>query len=390
MPLRGPSKEKFLILNVEPGNASALFLDFNEGRELNFEKIVEHVDLGIFLKSQARGISQRSWEGNYFLTSRRRLVVLADAALATTIPVPLDFKRETSLADDPIAENEIDDWLHRAMAKIFTGCRLEAGRRLGTSDIDTVLVGQRISRAAVDGRLVSDPVGRSGKKISFVIELTFANRELSETLTPFFNAPGEFFFAEAQQARLAALARIRPLPVSMIMTRDGGRSSLFVLEEAEKGCPVVYQEPFPWDAAAVVRQIAVDLGIDPVSAEDIYAMYVRREVSESAKKHLDTIADPSAKKFLQAIDKANLRGPAYLDAPRGLPFSLPHRRGKAVIEDLPTGELLQKFGFSAPAAGPIPQHVALRYLAPFLELYFDNNRSELNLRLRRRLHWLGR
>ncbi|MGB7957586.1 MAG: hypothetical protein WCF77_01960 [Minisyncoccia bacterium] len=383
------ANEKFLILNVEPGNVSALFLDFNEQRELIFEKISEHIDLRTFLKSQARSISQRSWEGNYFLNSRRRLVVLADATLATTIPVPLDFKRETTQASAPITEDEMDDWLHRSMAKIFARCRLEAGRRLGTGEIDTVLVGQRIGRVTVDGHVVSDLVGRSGKKVSFVTDLTFSNRELSEMLLPFFNAPGEFFFAEGPQARLAALARVRALPVNMIVARDGGKSSLFVFEEAEEGCPVVYHEPFPWDPAAVVRQIAVDLGVDQISAEDIYTMYVYGEVSESVKKRLDTIADPSAKRFLQAIDKANLRGSVYLDVPRGLPFPLPHRRGKAIIEDFPTEEILLKFGFSARGGRHITQHVALRYLAPFFELYFDNNRSELNERLRRKLHWLA-
>ena len=376
-------------MNVELGNVSALFLDFNERRELSFEKIIEHIDLRVFLKSQARNISQRSWEGNYFLNSRRRLVVLADAALATTIPVPLGFRREASQVDIPIMEDEIDDWLHRAMAKIFIKCRLEAGRRLGTGDVDTVLVSQRISRIAVDHRTISDPIGRTGKKVSFVIELTFVNRELSETLVPFFNAPGEFFFAEAQQARLAALARIHALPVNMITARDGGKSSLFIFEEAEKGCPVVYHEPFLWDAAAVVRQVAINLGIDPVSAEGIYTMYIRREVSESVKKYLDAIANSSTKRFLQAIDKANLRSSVYLDAPRDLPFSLPHRRGKAVIKDFPTAELLRKFGFSSRSDEYVPRRVALWYLAPFFELYFDNNRSELNERLRRRLHWLG-
>ncbi len=387
--LFSPAKEEFLILNVESGNVSALFLDFNEKREMTLEKITEHLDLRGFLKSQARSISQRSWEGNYFLNSRRRLVVLADAVFATTIPVPLDFKRERTQVNTPIAGEEIDDWLHRAMAKIFSRCRLEARRRLGTGDVDTVLVDQRISRITIDGRKVSDPIGRSGKKTSFVIELTFASRELAETLAPFFNAPGEFFFAEAQQAQLAALARLRTLPVSIITARDGGRTSLFVLEVAEKGCPVVYREPFQWDTAAVVRKIAADFGIDLVSAEDIYGMYVRGEVSESVQKHLSIITAPLSEQFLRAIDRANLHGSVYLDAPRSLPFPFPHRRGKAVIEDFPTVLLLEKFGFSPRNGECIPQRVALRYLAPFLELYFDNNRSELNLRLRRRLHWLA-
>jgi len=376
-------------MDVAPQGASALFLDFDERRELVFEKIVENLDFKKFLASQAGSIFQKSWEGEYFFNSRRRLVVLADASLATTIPVPLDFKREASAAADAITLGEVEDWFARATAKIFTQCRVEAGRRLGTSDIDTVLVSQRIARVAIDGRVVADPVGHAGKKVSFVIELTFSNRELSEALAPFFNAPGEFFFAEAPQAQLAALARVRKAPISIVSARDDGKSSLFVFQQAEQGCPVVYREPFPWNGGSAIRAIAADLGIVPSSAEEAYGMYVRGEVSDTVKKHFDDLSAPAIEHFLQALDKANLSGPAYLDAPRALPLKLPHRRRRAVIEDVPLAALLEKFGFSIARGELVPSRIALRFLAPFFELYFGNGAPELGELLRRKLHWLA-
>lgn len=383
------SKEKFLILDVGANEASALFLNFDERRELILEKTVSHIDLKKFLAAQAGSIFQKSWEGNYFFRSRRRLVVLADANLATTLPVPLDFRRKEEAVHEPITLGEAEDWFARATAKIFTGCRLEAGRRLGTGDIDTVLVGQRISRTAVDGRVVQDPLGHVGGKISFVFELTFAKRELAETLAPFFNAPGEFFFAEAPQARLAALARVRPLPVNIIETGDDGRSSLFILQEAEPGYRVLYREPFPWDGTAMLRSIAHDLGVSPSAAEGIYGKYIRHEISDAAKKYLDALAAPSSERFFHALDKAHLRGTVYYDAPRGLPFGLPRRRRAALIEAVPVDALLRKFGFSTGAA-QVSSCVGLRYLAPFLEIYFENSRFELNELLRKKLHWLGK
>lgn len=383
-----PSKEKFLIVDVAPNGASALFLDFDERRELVFRKLVENINFKDFLASQAGSIFQKSWEGKYFFKSRRRLVVLADAAFATTIPIPLDFRRNAEIVEKPITLDEVEDWFAHAIAKVFTKCRLEAGRRLGTGDVDTVLVGQRIDQVAIDGRVVIDPVGHSGKKVSFVIELTFASRELSETLAPFFNSPGEFFFAEAPQVQLSALARILPLPVSIITARDG-QSSLFVFQEAEKGCVVVYREPFLWDGEAVIRSIVADLGIPPSVAEEIYSMYVRGEVSDAAKKHLDTLVASSSERFLQALDKANIRGLVYLDAPRDLPFPLPRHRRHVVIENIPVNSLLEKFGFSTRSETFIAPRIALRYLAPFFELYFNNNQSELNELLRKKLHWLA-
>ncbi len=387
VPFSSP-REKFLIVDVSPSGAGALFLDFNERRELAFRKIAENVDFKKFLTSQAGSIFQKSWEGKNFFNSRRRLVVLADARLATTIPVPLDFKRDAA-ADEPITLGEAEDWLARATARIFARCRLEAGRRLGTGDIDTVLVGQRIGRTTVDGRVVTDPLGHSGKKISFVIELTFASRELSEMLMPFFNAPGEFFFAEGPQARLAALAHVKSLPVSIITAPDSGKSSLFVLQEAEAGCRVAYREPFPWDGAAAVRSISRELAISLPAAEELYEKYIRHETSDAAKKYFDGLAAPVTERFFQAIDKAHLHGTIYLDLPRELPFELPHHRRQAVIEEVPVAELLEKFGFSADKATDISPRMALRYLAPFFELYFDNNRSEINELLRKKLHWLA-
>jgi hypothetical protein len=241
----------------------------------------------------------------------------------------------------------------------------------------------------IDGHAVADLVGRSGKKIFFMIEFTFARRELSESLTPFFNAPGEFFFAEAPQARLAALARIRPLPVSIIMARAGSAPSLFIFEEAKQGCPVVYREPFPWDESAAIKSIAADFSVAPTSAEEMYDMYVRHEVSDAAKKHFTTLVASLTERFFRTLDKANLHGSVYLDTPHDLPLTIPYHRRHVVIEDVPVASLLEKFGFSVRGGAPVTPRIALRYLAPFFELYFDDNRSEFNELLRRKLHWLA-
>lgn len=383
------SKEKFLIVNIGSDGFGALFLDFDERRELIFKKTIDGKDFKEFLSAQAGSIFQKSWEGKYFFNSHRRLVVLADTSLATTLPVPLDFRRDEEIKNEPITLGEVEDWFARATAKIFSRCRVEAGKRLGASDVDTVLVNQRVDRIAIDGHPVIHPVGHVGGKVSFVIELTFANREFSDLLAPFFNAPGEFFFAEAPQARLAALARIQSPPVNMVISGLNEKSSLFVLEEAEKGCPVVYREPFPWDATATVRGIAADLGVAQSVAEEIFHIYLHGQISDGAKKYFDAMSAPQMDRFLSAIDKANIHGPVYVDAPYDAPFKLPHRRGRAAIDPVPVEALLEKFGFAADGDAAVSPMLALRYLAPFFELYFDNNRSELNDVLRRKLHWLA-
>jgi hypothetical protein len=390
MPVRSSSRERFLIVNVEPKEFGALFLDFDERREMVFRRTISGNDFREFLSGQAKSIFQRSWEGNYFFSTRRRLVVLADASLATTIPVPLDFKRDRDRVNESITMVEVEDWFARATAKIFAGCRAEASRRLGTNDVDTVLVNQRIVRIAIDGRVVADPVGRAAAAVSFVIELTFAARVLSDVLSPFFNAPGEFFFAEAPQARLSALVGAESLAsAAMIRAGSDGTSSLFVFEAAEQGCPVVYREPFPWDATVPIRLIEEDLSVSRVSAEIIYRAYVRNDVSDGVKKYFDALIMPSFGRFLHAIDKAHLHGPVYSDTPYCLPFPLPYRRGSAILAPVPVETLLEHFGFSMREPTVLDPMIALRYLAPFFHLYFDTDRGVLNDLLRRKLHWLA-
>ncbi len=82
-------KEKFLILEILPAAANGLFMSVDEDRNLVCEKFAEGVDLKKFLKSPAQRISQKTWEGKHLFDSRRRVIAIADPAVATTIPIPL-------------------------------------------------------------------------------------------------------------------------------------------------------------------------------------------------------------------------------------------------------------------------------------------------------------
>ena len=384
-----PTKEKFLILDIGLEKINSLALSFDEHRNLTIEKITEDIDLKKFLRSQARSIFQKSWEGKYFFNSRRRLIVSADSSFATTIPVPLDLKRETGDANAPITLGEMEDRLGRAMAKIFGRCRTEAARRLGIPEIDTVLVGEKTSQVEIDGRSISDPLGHRGNAMSLVLELTFTRRELFENLKQFFSSPEEFSFAEAPQASLAMLARVCGLPVNLIMGRENGKAGLFILEEAEETCSVLYREPFRWDAYAFPKKVAAEFGIDLVPAKDICALFREGTVSEDVAKKMNALARPLAEQFLHDLDKANLHGTIFVDTLSVLPFALPLEHKNIKIALVPTQDIFKKFDFTPTDPSAATPRVMLHYLAPFFEAYFKKNRSALNEKLRHRLHWLA-
>lgn len=382
-------KDKFLILEIAPNGVNALFLAVDEYRHIELEKYLENIDLKKFLKSPMRRMTQKSWEGNYlFKKSRRKIIATAHPALATTIPIPLDLSREHAEAKFEITLAELENLIAQAMGKIFNQCRSEAAKRLGIHELDTVLVGAEARNFKIDGKSVVNPTGFTGKKISLVLELRFTTRELFEDLKQFFNAPDNFFFVEGPQSRLRAIARTRKLPLNLIVSENGG-AAVYVFTEAREGYPVLYREKLGWDFNELITAIAAELGVNVAIAERLYEQYRRGEMSATATRAFKKILDPALERFSAALEKEKLRGFTYVDAPHGLPYAFPHRVGGVTLEATPIVDILAELDFPAEFKGDeLDMRSISRYVLPFLEAYFDKSNSEINQKLRRRLHWL--
>lgn len=381
-------KEKFLILEISPAGTNGLFLSIAPDRSIILEKFVPNLNLKKFLKSPARRLTQKAWEGEYLFKSRRKVIVSAHPSLATTIPVPLDLSRERAEAKYEITLAELENLVAQAMGKIFNQCRTEAAKRLSVHEIDAILVGAKARGFKVDGKSVVNPAGFTGKKISLLLELRFTTREMFESLKNFFNAPEDFFFVEAPQAQLFSIVRTRKLPISLIVAEEGG-ASVYVLQEAAKGYPVLYREKLGWDFHEFVRSVARELGVSMSVANELYGQYVKGDMSESAARAFSKMIDPARRAFFDAMTKEKLHGSVYIDAPYELPFPLPHRHEGSTIEHIPLGEILESLDFSPEfGTSPVEERVLARHLLPFLEAYFDKSNSEINQKLRRRLHWL--
>ena len=396
-------REKFLILEVLPRGANGLFLSVDEDRNLVFEKFVEHVDLKKLVESPVRRLAEKRWEGKNLFAARRRVIAIADPSIATTIPVPVAWDRAGNREKEKITLIEFEDAIAQEMKRIFNGCRSEAAKRLSVDDLSAILVGSKVEHVAVDGKLVADAVGGAGKKVSFLLELTFTRREIFDSLKEFFSAPEGFFFAESPQVHARMLSGVRSLPVHLII----GDGSLFILQNpAQKTArasargagagvgagayPVLYREKLGWDFDTLLDAIAAEFAVSRAVAEGLYHAYAKGKMSETALRHFKKIVDPAAERFFREIELAKISGFVYLDAPFAPPFPLPYKHGRAVFEHPPLEEILQKFDFQVDArAIKLSLSAISRSLAPFLEAYFDKSNSEINQKLRRRLHWLA-
>jgi hypothetical protein len=381
-------REKFLVLEITPSGVSGLFLSVDEERNLVFEKFVRGIDLQKFLKSPVRGMTQKSWEGNYFFKSHRKVIAAVDPSLATTIPVPLDLPRNAGTEHAEIALTELENMIAQAMGKIFNQCRAEAAKRLAIHEIDTIMVGAKARSFMVDGHRVVNPVGFTGKKISLLLELTFTGRVLFEDLKEFFNSPDDFFFAESPQARLTSLARARKLPLNLVVDEGPRGSSVFILQKTKDDHPVLYREKMQWSFDALFLRIAADLGVSDATAKDLYRSCIGGGMSESAARAFKKVIDPAVAAFFKEGTREKLQGFIYVDADHDMPFALPHRRNGMVFDQFPAEEIVRQLGFGDAELGDIPRRAVFRNLLPFVEAYFDKSNSEINQKLRRRLHWL--
>lgn len=388
-PILFKPREKFLVLAIGPAGTDGLFLCVDEDRNIVFEKLARNLDLKKFFKSPMRSMTQKSWEGNYFFKSHRKVIAVADSTLATTIPIPLDLARERGTEKSEIVLPELENMIAQAMGKIFNQCRAEAAARLHVHELDTIMVGAKARNFKVDGNSVVNPVGFTGKKISLLLELTFAGRALFEDLKGFFNAPEDFFFAESAQARLSSLARARKLPLNLIVDEGQRGAALFVLENTKDGHPVLYRERLQWNFGLIFLRVAAELGVSEGAAKEMYRSYLDGAMSESAARAFKKVIDPAVEQFLKEVGKGKLKGWVYMDAEHDPPFALPYKHGAATFDRFPVPEILAQLGF-AERQGECGSDAALsRHLLPFLEAYFDKSNSEINRKLRRRLHWLA-
>ena len=386
----GGKKEKFLALDITRGGANGLYFSIDADRRIDIEKFEKGLNLVKFLKSPFRRAAHASLEGEYVFNGHRTLVAGASTDIATTVPVPLSWRRDPERQALPVALDELDDQIGRVFPKIASQCRVEAAKRFGIEAVDAVLVDAYAREFSVDGKHAAHLEGFIGKEIAFVMELTFLRRDVFEPFRAIFNSPDPFFFFESPQARLSVLGHARPLPLNLIDVRSGD-GSLFVWQ-AEKytKVPVLYREPFHWSLEPALKAIQDAYSVSAAAAEEMYRTYVRGEVSSSSARAIGDLITPSLDTFGKMVAKAKVRGTTYLDMLYPLPWPPGHRERGTAIESLLLDAILEAFGLSfVSRAGHEDLHLLFRHLAPFLVMYFDRDRGALNDALRKRVHWLA-
>jgi len=368
-------REKFLVLGLSPQRTTAALLGLDDDKKITLEKFWDDFSLkGL----QAHSIQQ---------LKKRKLIVSADPALTTTVSVPVELARRAEDAANPIVLEEIETLLAQAMGRLFIAERAAAAKRLGGSDLDTILVNAKTGHWKIDRHAVMNPEGFTGKKIEAVLDLTFTTRGIFEWLKPFFNAREGFFFTETPRAGLQTLLRFEEAPLALIEISAEG-SVLFMIEKTAWGTAVV-RENVGWPMRTLFERITEAVPTSREVVLELYDRHLRGEMAEHAHRAFTKIMKPELDAFLARVGKSKLKGRAYLHSPLPLPVALPFKEGRVELGEIPLASVLAKSGFFIDAKDwPFAAADIFMTLAPFLEFYYDKSGSEVNNKLRRRVHWL--
>ena len=386
-------KEKFLLLEIAPKRTSGLLLAVDRDKNISAEKFWEDFSFEQLRRAPFGALLRRmpfgaTLHGDPLKSLRKRqIIVSAHPSFTTTIVTPAFLERDEKNFPEPVTLHELENLFSRAIGKIFNQHRGEAGGRLGVPELDAVLVGARADSFKIDGHLILNPMGFHGKTVEAVLDLTFTTRDIFEDLGEFFKAREGFFFTNLPRAALFALSRLEPPPINLVLVR-GGESFYFLLDKAAWGHSI-REGKIGWSLERVFEALRGVLGTSPKVTLRTYAKHAGGELSGHFSRSVDKALALEKNSFLAEIKRISPRGAVYIDSPVPLPFNFPLRLGRATLVEAPLDELLKRFGFRlANAAWDLDRSETFSKLAPFFEFYFDKSDSEINRRLRRRLHWL--
>lgn len=369
-------QEKFLILQASEHGTSGFMFLLDEEKNLHFKKSWPE-----FSWSRVSRLIRRHLE-------HWKIIVVADASVATTMSYPLSLIRDSK--KDSISASELENLLGQALVRVWNECRREASKKLGLDELDTIIIDQSVTRFKIDGHRVVNPIGFRAEKIEAVLDLTITNRLIFEDWKNFFGSGEEnhFFFTESAKSILASLKRATPIPINLLTLRSN-RADSFILGDGKSGLNIK-RESLAWSTGQIINSIAEFWSLSRSSSLKVYHQFLSNKLAPKTTDALNKILKPTIRSLIGNISQQNFKGTVFVDSDLPLPFVFPHRLGRVALEELPDKSILSDLGFLIEDKDwPFKSKEIFTHLAPFVEFYYNNRDSAINHWLKRRIHWLG-
>lgn len=367
------TREKFLILNIEPAGPRTVTLGVGEDKNIRFRKNWDNWKIPKFLKD----ISNRN------LTA----VVSLHPALGAVRIVPFKFVRQTQSA--PLELTELENFLAQLSQKAFLEFRADVAKELNIEELDAILVEAKPFAYRSDGSSVSSPIGHKSKEIHGFLELLFTTRAAFDLMQPTIYSGNPVFMTLHDKSEMMSLKKMGLTKVSFLeFTADGG-ARLLKYDLDKKNDMPASRKAVDWSPSRLLTRLEELWNVDSSIAQAIYFRYLRGDISPKLKAQIEKIWKAEIGALFSALKSAGAKGDVYVKSSIPLPVSFPVRQKGIALLEFPFGDIFDKLGFSFEGKlSELTPREVFAQLSPFVECYYDSSDPQVSHSLRRRIHWL--
>lgn len=367
------SREKFLILNIEPAGPRTLVLGVGEDKNIRIERNLEDWKIPKFIKDLSN--------------NRLTAVVSLHPSLGAVRIVPFRFIRQTQGA--PLELTELENFLAQLSQKAFLEFRSDVAKELKIDELDAILVESKPFAYRADGSSVSSPIGHKSKEIHGFLELLFTTRDAFDLMQPTIYSGKPVFMTLHDKSELMSLKKMGHVKLSFLEFSGEGGARLLKYDLDNKNNEPLSRKSVAWSPGRFFTRLEELWNVDHSMAMAVYEKYLSGEISPKLKAQIEKIWKVEISALFSALKMAGARGEVYVKTSVPLPISFPaHQKGITLLE-FPFADIFEKLGFRF--EGKLSEFLpveAFAQLSPFVECYYDSSDPRVSHSLRRRIHWL--
>jgi hypothetical protein len=266
-------KERFLLLEILPqiSRISLIKADF-ENKELFVSRVVN------FRRPALKKILKQFGD-----LSKYKILISLDSRLATTIYSSVVLVRDRPR--DAIDEPDLDNLLSQAVWKFFDRHRAAAAAKMNINDFDVLLTDIRIGQIKLDGHKVINPLGFKARSLEVGICQTVIPRSFINELKEALPLDRILLIGEAGAIWTRFINRIAEEKNLTLVNVFSGETHLFYSD----GARLAYHDELKWGRGNLISAIAETLAVAPAVAENIMALFNRKEISPGLFKKIENL-----------------------------------------------------------------------------------------------------
>jgi len=201
----------------------------------------------------------------------------------------------------PIDKEELENAILNLAWRLYDKERIFVSQKLKISEWDVVLADSKISDPRIDDRKVLNPIGFSGKSLSFCLENTYLNYLFWENIKDVLERwGGELIFCAEKNLIFDKISSLIEGKERIAFVEITSRST----SAAVLGNYLNSYRSFDWGSINLIKSLSQRLGISLEQAEELKTIYSQGALSEAAHEWFKKLFEKELRLLAQGINLA--------------------------------------------------------------------------------------